>query len=150
MAELSPTHGVLIVCTIEDEREGSAGWINLLEVEDSGDIQSRIDALTGRDADPYPETWIDDGTFEVRKVLGLGPRLSALASDADGPLVETLADLAEAIQSLPSDQVEDFLAWAEGPDGTWWQPGYASDMGGQLPADAVLCFVIHREDSDEP
>jgi hypothetical protein len=145
------TQGVLIVCTIEDApQEGAAVWINLLEVEDSEDIQNRIDALTGRAVDPYPETWNEYGTFEVQEVRGLGPRLSALASDAGGPLlVETLADLAEAIQSLPSDQVEDFLAWAEGPDGTWWLPGYASNMGGQLPADAVLCFVIHREDSDE-
>ena len=142
----TPAQGVLIACTIEDApQEGRAVWIDLLNVEDSEDIQYLIDTLTGRAADPYPETWNEDGTFEVRKVLGLGPRLSALASDEDGPLVETLADLAAALQSLPSDQVEPFLAWAEGDDGRWWLPGYASDMGGQLPEDAVFLFSLTAE-----
>lgn len=142
----TPAHGVLIVCTIEDAlQEGQSAWIDLLDVENCEDIQYRIDVLTGRAADPYPETWIEDGTFEVRKVLGLGPRLSALASDVGGPLVETLSDLAVALNSLPSDQVEPFLAWAEGPGGTWWLPGYASDMGGQLPEDAVAMFTLTTE-----
>lgn len=139
----TPAHGVLIVCTFEDApQEGQSAWIDLLDVENSEDIQYRIDVLTGRAADPYPETWNEDGTFEVQKVRGLGPRLSALASDVGGPLVETLVDLAAALNSLPSDQVEPFLAWAEGPGGTWWQPGYASDMGGQLPEDAVVMFTL--------
>lgn len=137
----APAHGVLIACTIEDApQEGATAWINLLEVEDSEAIQDLIDALTGRAADPYPEAWIDADTFEVREIRGLGARLSSLARDAEGPLIGTLADLAAALQNLSPDQVEPFLAWAEGPDGDWWQPGYASGMGGHLPEDAVLLF----------
>ena len=136
----APAHGVLIACTIEDTpQEGATVWIDLLEVGDSENIQDLIDTLTGRAADPYPETWIEEGTFEVREARGLGPRLSALARDTEGPIIDTLADLAAALQSLPPDQMEPFLAWAEGPGGEWWLPGYMR-VGGQLPEDAVLLF----------
>ena len=33
--------------------------------------------------------------------------------DEDGPLAETLADLAAALQNPPSDQEEPFLVWAD-------------------------------------
>lgn len=138
----SPAYGILIRCALEDDpRQGQTDWINLLEVEDEDDIQSIIDCLTGKACDPYPDTWIDEGTFEVAEVRGLGPRLAAFACDEQGPLLDTLTDLATALQMLQPHEVAPFLAWAE-TEGSYWLPGYASDIGGQTPEDAVEMYRI--------
>lgn len=137
----APAYGVRICCTIEDDpREGITAWIDLEEVENQEDVQSLIDCLTGRADDPYPDSWIEDGTFEVVEVRGMGPRLAAICSDQNGPLVDSLTDLAAAIQMLEAEEVASFMTWAEGDGGDWWMPGHAHGVGGQLPEDVVLGF----------
>ena len=140
----APTYGVLLCCTLEeDPREGNTVWIDLAEVEDGDHVQNLIDGLTGRADDPYPDTWNEEGTFEVVEVRGLGPRLSAIASDMDGPLVDSLADLAEVLQMLEPEEVAPFLTWAESDAGSWWLPGYGgADWSIHPPEDVVFMFRL--------
>jgi hypothetical protein len=140
MISVAPTYGVLIRCVLEeDPNEGRTVWLDLKEVEDEEHIQFEIDCITGRTNDPYPESWINEGTFEVAQISGLGPRLAAIASDADGPLIESLADLATALQMLKPEEVAPFLAWAES-SGDSWLPGY----GIHPPEDAVEMYRIRN------
>jgi len=143
----SPAYGVLIECVMEDDpRYGSTSWIDLLTVETSEDIQEIIDSTTGRDQDPYPDSWNEEGTFEVSEVRGLGPRLSAYAKDVVGPFVDTLTALATALQILSPEQRGSFLAWAELSS---WPPGYLPDTGGHTSGDVVeqfLCETVSPTD----
>ena len=142
-----PTYGVLIECVIEDDdRYGLTSWIDLEEIETSEDAQQVIDFVTGKDQDPYPDSWIDEGTFRVSHVRGLPPRLSAYATDDGGPLADTLADLATALRMLSAEQKGPFLTWA---DSGYWQPGYLPDTGGHTSGDVVeqfLCEIVSPTD----
>lgn len=123
-ADCPPDHGVLVTCTLEDEPcDGRTTWIDLLEVENSDHVEDLIDQLTGRDDAQYPGSWNTEGTFAVTSTRGLGPYLSALASDTEGSWSETLADLAAALQSLEPAEHAAFLAWVEEGGSTQWMPG---------------------------
>lgn len=133
----APTYGVLIRCTIENShREGRMAWIDLEELEDEEHADFLVGQLTGKTDDPYPDSWHDEGTFEVERTQGLGRRLACLASDAEMPglVMQTWADLAAAIQELELVEIAPFLAWADEEDS--WLPGY----GVHPPCDAVLWF----------
>ena len=137
-----PAFGVLFRCITEnDPRCGNEAWIDLEQLEDEDHAEYLIGNVTGKSFDPYPDAWNDEGTFEVAEVRGLGPRLAALATDAEGPFSAVLADLATAIQELEPHQQVSFLAWAESSDGSWWLPGH-SEYGGQLPEDALLMWSL--------
>jgi len=119
-----PDHGVLVTCTLEESPcHGRTTWIDLLEVESADQVEDLIDQLTGRGDASYPDSWITEGTFAAVSTRGLGPHLSALASDTDGPWSETLADLADALQPLKPAERAAFLAWVEEGGSTHWLPG---------------------------
>lgn len=122
-----PDHGVLVTCTLEEGPcHGRTTWIDLLAVASADQVEDLIDQLTGRGDDPYPDSWITEGTFAVVSTRGLGPHLSALASDTDGPWSETLADLADALKLLEPSEYAAFHAWVEEGGSTHWLPGYGA------------------------
>lgn len=141
-----PAIGVLIACALEeDQQQTRRVWIDLQAVSDAQQISDQIDQVTGKAADPHPHAWIDEGTYAVEAVRGLGPRLSALSrEDADpGLLSQTLADLAAALQMLEPQEVAPFLAWAESEAGAWWLPGYGgADWSAHPPEDVVCSFRL--------
>lgn len=138
-----PTYGVLIECVIEDDdRCGFSSWIDLEQIAASEDVQEVLNCVTGKDQDPHPDTWNEEGTFVVSQVRGLPPRLSAYAEDVGGPFVDTLCDLAAALRMLSPEQKEPFLAWA---DSGSWQPGYLPDTGGHTSEDMVDLFLCETE-----
>lgn len=56
-------------------------------------------------------------------------------------MVNSLADIAEALQLLAPEEMAPFLAWAESEEGAWWLPGYGgADWSIHPPEDAVLWF----------
>lgn len=138
MSTSAPAYGVQIICTYEDSpRYGRTAWIDFEDLEDEEQADLVIGELTGRSNAPYPDSWIDDGTYEVNAVYGLGPRLAAMASDDEmqGLMLQTWVDLAIAIQQLDEWEVAPFLAWADTDHS--WLPGY-DEM--RPPDDAVLWF----------
>lgn len=148
-----PTYGVLIKCEIEDPdddtfrieddcRYGLTSWIDLEEIETSEDVQQVINSLTGKDQNVYQDAWNEEGTFSVLQVRGLPPRLSAYAKGVDGPFVDTLADLATALQMLSPEKKGPFLIWA---DKSNWLPGYLPDTGGHTSEDVVWQFLCETD-----
>lgn len=129
-----PEHGVQIECTLEDEpRFGHKAWINIEEVKDEEHVQFLIDSLTGRNLDPYPDSWNEEGTFKVIARNGLG----VLAEHEDGNFVGSIDALISVVDALDRSELPVFVEWAQS-SGHWWQPGITSDL---WPIDDVIsCF----------
>ena len=129
-------------CNWEDNpREGQEIMIDLGKLDHPGLVQDELYEFA--ELIEYPSDkneGIPDCSnyyhFDVVKTCGLGPRLTALVSDIEGPILGALEDLVCALLNLPKFLWVAFFKWAESEKGNWWLPGY----GVHQPEDAVLLF----------
>ena len=129
-------------CNLEGHfSEGKAIMIDLGELDHPCLVQdelyefSEIIEFPSDNPEKAPEI-VCEYHFDVVETRGLGPRITALASDVEGPALGTLEDLVSVLLELPGYLWKAFFEWAETEEGDWWLPGY----GVHKPEDAVFFF----------